>query len=270
MISTGSFKTDSIFSSGIITAYVLILAALLGAVMASFLTCLAARTVTKESIFRGRSHCDVCGHVLGPLDLIPIFSFLFLKGKCRYCHHKIPARSFITEILSAVVFLMIILRFGLGFDALRAAILYCILLPLSLIDLDSFTIPDRYILSGIAVWILFLPLIHNPWKDTLMSGLLGGFIIGAGVLVVALIMDRILGRESMGGGDIKLLFVMGLYLGPAGGMLALILACLLGLLFIAAVRKKKIPFGPSISAAFMIVLLFGEPVISWYLSLIGI
>lgn len=259
-----------IFVSGALTAYILILAAVLGAVAASFITCLAGRFVAHESILKGRSHCDSCGHVLGPADLIPIFSYLFLRGKCRYCHKKIPVRALITEILSSIVFIVIILRLGLSFDALRAMILYCILLALSLIDLDSFTIPDRFILAAIVLWALFLPLIHEPISSQLKSGLSGGAILAVSVLIISMIMDKILGRESMGGGDIKLLFVMGLYLGLAGGLLALILACLIGLIFIAAVKKKKIPFGPSISAAFMIVLLFGSPVISWYLSLIGI
>ncbi|MGI5990654.1 MAG: prepilin peptidase [Lachnospiraceae bacterium] len=270
MINTGSFSTDTIFDSGVMTAYVLILAAVLGAVMASFLVCLAGRTVKHESVLKGRSHCDSCGHVLGPADLVPIFSYLFLRGRCRYCHKKIPAESFAMEILSSLVFVVIILRLGLSFDALRAMILYCILLVLSLIDLASLTIPDKCIAAGIILWTVFLPLIHAPWKDTLKQGLIGGFVLGAGVLAISLVMDKVLGRDSMGGGDIKLIFMMGLYLGLAGGLFALILSCVIGLIIIAAVHKRQIPFGPSISAALMIVLLFGGQVISWYISLSGL
>lgn len=270
LINSGSFSTDLIFTSGVITAYVLILAAVLGAVMASFLTCLAGRTMTGESIWRGRSHCDSCGHILGPADLVPVFSYLSLRGKCRYCHQKISAQSFFAETLSAAVFVAIILRLGLSFDALRAMILYCILLALSLIDLASFTIPDKAIATGIVLWAAFLPLIHAPWRETLKNGMIGGFVLGAGVLAISLMMDKILGRESMGGGDIKLIFVMGLYLGLTGGLFALILACVIGLIFITVRHQGKIPFGPSISAAFMIVLLYGRPLIIWYNSLIGL
>lgn len=106
------------FSVGFII-YILVVAFAFGAVFGSFLTCLADRLVRHESIVRGRSHCDHCGHVLGAADLVPIFSWLVLKGKCRYCGAHIPPRDVIVECMMGAVFAGGILRFGLGMEAVR-------------------------------------------------------------------------------------------------------------------------------------------------------
>ena len=268
-MNTGSFQTDIIFESRVLTAYVLILAFVMGSVLGSFINCMAWRLAHGEKITGGRSHCTACGHVLGPLDLVPIFSYLFLHGKCRYCGEKISPRYMITELLLAAVFVDCILRYGLGFDALRWMAFSCCLLGLSLVDLETCTIPDRFLVAALVIYALTLPVTAAPVPDQLRSGIPGALLLGAGMLVLSLLFDKVTGKESLGGGDIKLYFVAGLYLGSVGGLLCLILSCVLGLLFSAGIRKRRIPFGPAISAAILLTAFFGSPLILWYEGLLG-
>lgn len=159
-----------------LTVYCCVLAAVFGACMASFLNCMAWRVVHGESVLRGRSHCDACGHVLGARDLVPIVSYLASGGRCRYCGAKLSSRH---------------------------------------------------------VW-----------------------------------------GEAMGGGDLKLLFVTGLFFGWKGNLLCLILACIFGIVFgLLAARRggeqgAPIPWGPSIALGAWVTALAGEPFIRWYLSLL--
>lgn len=102
----------------------------------------------------------------------------------------------------------------------------------------------------------------------LLAGVIGAFAIGGGMLVLSLVFDRILGKESMGGGDIKLFFMTSLYLGLARGLVSLILSCIVGLVIAGVMRKNKVPFGPAISIAAFISLLWGESFVNWYMSLI--
>ncbi|MDT3844582.1 MAG: prepilin peptidase [Bacillota bacterium] len=272
-----------------LAAYILIVAFFAGSAFGSFFNCWAWRIVHHESILHGRSHCPACGHPLGVLDLIPVFSWFLLHGKCRYCNGKISPRYVIAEILSGAGFVLCVLRFGLTMETARAVLLFCFLFVLSLVDLESFLIPDRFILAILALWAVTLPLILREQATAALSGmenvsenfgaligkgyLLGtvsGIAVGGAILIISLIFDRVTGKESLGGGDIKLFFAAGLYLGATGGLLCVMVSCFIGLIFAWGMRQERIPFGPSISAAFMITFLFGDPVIRWYLSLLGV
>ena len=287
-----------------LTIYISTIAFILGAVFGSFTDCMAYRIMNGESVLKGRSHCDVCGHVLGARDLVPIFSWLFSHGKCRYCDARISAESTITELLMGICFVITVTRFGLSFEALRILVLLVIFFALSIIDLHTLEIPDRFHIAILITYFITLPLV--AWQKTtgysrvslwtlmtvqnsmniesqtagsttftetllhmLLPGLLTAALIGGGMLLISLIMDKVLGKESMGGGDIKLFFMTGLYLGPAGALLGLILSCVLGLVFAAASRRRKIPFGPAISLSAMLVLLWGRPVIEWYMGFLS-
>ena len=107
------------------------------------------------------------------------------------------------------------------------------------------------------------------WGRNCLAGLLGGLIIGGGMLLLSLLFDRLLGKESLGGGDIKLFFMTGLFLGTAVSLFSLILSCILGLFVAVGMKQNRIPFGPAISAAAFISLLYGEQFVSWYLALLG-
>lgn len=262
----------SIWDSRGLLVYCCVVALMLGAAFGSFLNCAAWRIAHGESFLRGRSRCPQCGHALAARDLVPIFSWLFLRGRCRYCKAPVPARYVLAELAFALLTLLCLLRFDLTILCLRNWIFLCCLFCLSLVDLETFTIPDGCLLLAAGAWLLALPFLWPGWRAVLLS-LLSALAFGGGLLLLSLLLDRILGRDSLGGGDIKLFAVLGLYLGPVGTLLALILACVLGLVFAFARkggRTQPIPFGPSISLSAAIVLLYGDGVISWYLSLLGL
>ena len=248
------------------TVYFAVVSFILGSVFGSFINCFAWRITHHESILKGRSHCAVCGHTLGALDLVPIFSWLLLKGKCRYCGEKISPRYMLTELFLGTAFLLCFLVVGFSWETLRLMALSVALLGLSLVDLEIQEIPNGFIIYGIALWAVTLPLLPEPIK-ALWQGLLSGFLIGGGILLISLIMDKVLKKESLGGGDVKLLFMVSLYMSPLAALFNVVLACVLGLLFVAALKREKIPFGPSISLASFVTILVGEKFAAWYLGL---
>ncbi|MCR5664861.1 MAG: prepilin peptidase [Oscillospiraceae bacterium] len=263
----------SIYETRVLLIYACCVAALLGAAMGSFLNCASWRIAHGESFLKGRSRCPSCGHALGALDLIPVFSWLLLRGRCRWCREKISPRYLVTELLFAALTVGCLLRFDLTVICLRNWIFLCCLFCLSLVDLESFTIPDGCLWIALGAWVLALPLMGTPLREIGMH-LLAGLVFGGGLLLLSLLLDKVLGKESLGGGDIKLYGVVGLYLGLAATLFSLMAACLFGLLFGALRRRfggkqgEQIPFGPSIAASAALMLFFGDGLVSWYLSLL--
>ena len=227
----------TIFASRGVLLYCCCVAAVLGAALGSFLNCAAWRIAHEEPFWKGRSRCPACGHTLGVPDLVPVLSWLLLRGKCRHCGERISPRYPITEVFFAAVTVA------------------CLLL-------------------SAGVWLAALPFAGLSGREIVIH-LLSAVGFGGGTLLVSLAMDALLGRESLGGGDIKLFAVMGLYLGPAASLFALVLACVLGLLF-QGLRKtlgadnKLIPFGPAIAAATALMLLWGDGLVHWYLGILGL
>lgn len=251
-----------------ITAYIFVLAAVLGAVFGSFFNCMAWRIAHGESVWKGRSHCAVCGHTLSGADLVPVFSYLFLKGKCCYCGEKISPRYMGVELLTASVFVSLVFRYDVSWQLLRCVVLACILLTLALVDLEIYEIPDRFLAVGIFWWAVTLPCFgKEEFLAMAVKGILGGFAIAAALLLLSLVFDKVTGKEGLGGGDIKLFFVVGLYLGPAGNLLNLLVSCFTGLLFAAVWKRNKIPFGPAIGLSTWFCLLFGDAILQWYFGL---
>ena len=264
----------SIYDSRLILVYFCVVAAVLGAALGSFLNCAAWRIAHGESFLKGRSRCPACGHALGARDLVPVLSWLLLRGKCRYCGEKVSPRYVLTELFFALVTLLCLLRFDLTVLCLRNYIFLCCLFCLSLVDLESYTIPDGCLLIAAGAWFLVLPFAGLGWGGIGLR-VLAGLAFGGGLLLLSLIMDRVLKKESLGGGDIKLFAVVGLYLGFLASLFSLFLAAVLGLLFVLLRRGKgeenggQIPFGPSIAAAAGAMLLYGGGVVNWYLGLFG-
>ena len=256
-----------------LSAYLLFLAALLGAVFASFVGCAVARHLCGESVLHGRSRCDSCGATLGLADLIPIFSYIFLRGKCRHCGAKIPPLCPITEALTAAAFALLLWRYGLSLWTVGCMILCLLLLAIALVDLETYLIPDKLLLAGIVCFVLFGLL--GGGLSRLWQGLLGGLTASVPLLILVLIMDKVLKKDSMGGGDIKLLFVIGLFLSWAEAIFLLITACIIGILLgLTALKNSKdpenpgaFPFGPAIVLAAVISMLWAQPVTTWYLTL---
>lgn len=263
-----------LFTSTFTTVYFLVLAAILGACMGSFLNCMAWRIVHGESVMNGRSHCDKCGHVLGFRDLIPVFSYLAHKGKCRWCGAKLSPLYLWSELISALVFASILYKFDISLDALQYLLWASLLLACSFADLEGYIIPDGFIVAAVAVRTVFI-LISDNTVGELTFTLLGGIAVSTGLIIVVTLFEKIIGREAMGGGDIKLIFATGIFLGWQKNLLCLFLACILGIIFGAVTQKKRekqedakiFPFGPSIAAAAWLSLLFGDRLIGWYAGL---
>ncbi len=253
---------------GGVLAYFAFLALVLGAALGSFLNCAAWRIARGKSFVRGRSACPACGHTLGPLELVPVLSWLAQRGRCRCCGSKISPRYPLTELACALITLACLLRFGLSILCLRNLVFLCCLFCLSLVDWEISEIPDGCLLAAAAAWALCAPFVLSSWKEALRY-LAAGLVFGGALLVCGLAMDRILKKDSLGGGDIKLFAVVGLYLGFGGGLFAVILSCLLGLLLAAVLRRRPgepFPFGPAIAAGAGIMLLWGQGLVSWYLG----
>ena len=275
----------------LILLYILILAFLFGTVFGSYIDCVAWRLVHHERVARGRSHCDVCGHALGAGDLIPIVSYLRSGGRCRYCGAKFSAESTWVELALGLGFAAIVYKFDISFVALRYLGLLVILMGLSLVDQKTLLIPDRFHVAGILWWLLTLPLIactqgrgltgalsitgarlplaNAPGlQDGLLTdlkwGLISAFGVGLLMLLISLAFDKLTGKESLGGGDIKLLFMTGLYMRPGVTLFNLMLSCFVGLFIALVLKKDKIPFGPSISIAVFLSILFGSEFVAWY------
>jgi len=257
-----------------ITIYFCLLAALLGACMGSFLNCTAWRALHGESVLKGRSHCDKCGHVLGAKDLVPVLSYLVLKGRCRYCGEKMSAGFLWSEVVSAVVFVSLLLRYDISLQTLEFLLLASVLLASAFADLEEYIIPDRFILAGIGIRVIFILISGDVLHEALRS-FIGGASVAAALLAVSLLLEKVLKRDAMGGGDIKLIFLTGFYFGWQRNLFCLILACFAGILFgIVTMRAREgkedaklIPWGPSIAFAAWMTALFGQNVLDWYMSL---
>lgn len=250
--------------------YLYIIIFLFGTCIFSFVNCAADRYVCNQSVLKGRSYCPTCGHILGAMDLIPIFSYISLRGKCRYCGSKIPVSCLIAELLGGIGYVMIFLKFGFSFVTLELSLLIPALMAVALIDLKTMEIPNGLIIYMAALFVAFIASYYPDVLNRFLSGLIGGAALGGSLLIIALIMDKALKRESLGGGDIKLFGAVGLFLGPWRGLLAVILSCIFGLISALTIREnqnKEFPFGPAICFATFISLLVGSDIIDLYLSL---
>ena len=252
------------------TVYLYFVTAILGLILGSGLNCLAGRIASgKKWAGKERSICPSCGHTLAAKDLVPLLSWLFLKGKCRYCGAKISIRYPLTEALLSVCFMSLLAVYGLSLHTVSLMVLCSCLFCLSLVDFDTQLIPDRFLIIPAIVRIL--ELIFDGGFSSLLIPVATGFGLGGSVLILSLIMDKILKKDTMGGGDIKLLALLGLYFTVPECFLLLLIACLLGIIMAMVLLKVNsdtpFPFGPALSLSAWVVLLAGKPFLHWYLNL---
>lgn len=247
--------------------YLLVLCVILGLCMGSALNCLAWRIANKKSWTKGKSICPACRHELHTRDLIPLLSYIFSKGKCRYCGENISPRYPLTELGLAVIFVAVFLRYGFTLYTLDIMVLASCLFTLSLIDLDTMTIPDRFLIIPAVCQLVYA--YYYGGFASVWYALWHGLTLGGAVLLISLFMDKVLKKESMGGGDIKLLFVLGLFLDLPECLLLLVFSCVLGLVIALLLRRseKAFPFGPALSAGMLLTLMVGAPIVNWYLGL---
>ncbi len=246
-------------------------AALVGVVIGSFLNVCIVRLPAGQSIVYPPSHCPRCGTRIRSRDNIPLISYLVLRGRCRSCGGRISVRYPVVEALTGVLFVLLAQRFGCSPYLGIAALLVAALIVITFIDIDHQIIPDVISLPGIVVGLLVSALGYGPpFVDSALGALCGGGILYA----VAFGYHALTGREGMGGGDIKLLAMIGAFLGWRGVLVTLVLGSFSGavvgvtlMLARGADTRLPIPFGPFLALGAVCGLFFGEHLIHWYLQL---
>lgn len=241
---------------------------LTGACVGSFLNVCICRIPQGKSVVYPPSHCPSCTHGLQLADLLPIISYIALKRKCRYCGCEISLQYPAVELVTGILFILAVAKYGITLGALRALVLFSVLIPAAVIDLKHKIIPDKLNLAG---FILGIPLIFES-KEVLLSGVTGFFAGGGLLLLIA-----VLSRGGMGGGDIKLAAVMGLLLGWKYLLVALFLAFTIGgaigiMMILLRMKKMKeaVPFGPYLALGTVIAALAGDKIINWYMGVLAV
>lgn len=240
---------------------------ILGILIGSFLNVCIYRIPKKESIAFPPSHCTNCNTKLKPFDLVPVFSYLFLGGKCRYCHNKISIRYPLIELLTGMIFLFLFLKFHVTYLLVLYLFLASILIVIAFIDFDHQIIPTELVILGLLAGIITI-FIQQPVR---LSDSFFGFLIGGGFfLLIAL-----LSNGGMGGGDIKLMAMLGIWFGMKGILLIIFLSFVIGAIYSIPLlilkksnRKKEIPFGPFIVIATFITIFYYKDIISYYCNVI--
>jgi leader peptidase (prepilin peptidase)/N-methyltransferase len=240
--------------------------ALAGLAVGSFLNVVIDRLPYGKSIVFPPSHCPVCGHQLALLDLIPVLSFVFLRGRCRYCGASIPWRLAVVELATGLLFALLWLHYGPGLPLILASLYTGFLIAIFGIDLEHRLVPNRLVYPAIALALLAAPL--TP--DRGVAELLGGGALGFGLfLLIALARPG-----GMGMGDVKLAAFIGLVVGLPQVLVALFVAIMLGgvvgvalLLTRLKTRQDPIPFGPFLVTGGLLAMLWGDALWRWYLSL---
>ena len=225
--------------------------------MGSFYNVLGLRIVNKESIIKPKSHCEKCGHVLSWYELIPILSFIFLKGRCKNCQTKLSYLYLFSEFFSGLLFAISFYSFGFSPNLIISLTLSSLLICVTVSDITYMIIPDRFIVIS-AIIILLTKLIFFGFEKFLIS-------LGYGMLAFAimyLIMkfgDYIFKKETLGGADVKLMFVVGVCLEPFLALIVIIIASMIALpislVLLVKEREHAIPFGPFIVVGTLIVFL---------------
>ncbi len=250
---------------------VVVIASLVGAVVGSFLNVCIYRLPRHESVVWPASHCIACGRLIAFYDNIPMISYGILRGRCRACRASISIQYPLVELVTAIGYGVLFWHFGLTSAAFVYALLYSALIVITGTDLSHQVIPDVITLPGLVIGILsaavILPLgILNS---------LAGVVVGGGLLwVLAWLSPYLFGKEGMGGGDIKLMAMVGAFLGWKPVLLAIMVGSLVGsivgvgLIALRVMRRDEyLPFGPFLAVGSLVALFLHQPVLDWYWSL---
>ena len=250
----------------------LIIFFILGLLFGSFFTVVGTRLPNHENFLNSRSYCDRCHHRLSLIDMVPLLSFLFLRGRCRYCKGKIDALSSYMEFFTGVLFALAYYTFGLSYSLFTALGIISMLSILSVSDITYYIIPDEvlFFFSGYFLIIRTLQLGVVKTLSCIGSGLiLFGIMYG-----IMLLGNLIFKKETLGGGDIKMMFVFGLILHPLLGLIVIFIGSLLALpvsIFLLTKKHERlVPFGPFllISCTFVYFTGLSVPTILEFIKLL--
>jgi len=242
---------------------------ILGAIVGSFLNVCISRLPKEESIVRPGSHCPKCKTPIQYYDNIPLLSYLLLRGKCRYCQASISIQYPIVEAITALSSFFLFITFGVSLSFIYYFSFVAALIAITVIDLYHQIIPDVISLPGIVIGLLGSLVIP---QITFWSSLIGALSGGGSLFLVATVYQWLFKREGMGGGDVKLLAMIGAFLGWKAVILTILLSSFIGSIIGITVMfikgkdfKYAIPFGPFLALGAVISLFWGENLINWYL-----
>ncbi len=251
---------------------ILIVVFLFGALVGSFLNVCIYRLPRKESIVWPASHCPTCRRPIAPYDNVPILGYAMLGGRCRSCKVPISLQYPLVELTNALGWVAIVWHFGWGWPAAAYAVLFSALVVVTGTDLSHTMIPDGVTLPGIVLGLVagatVLPL---GIQNSLLGVLVGGGLLWG----LAVISPYVFGKEGMGGGDIKLLGMVGAFLGWRPALLTIMIGALLGsvvglsLIGLKVIKRDEyIPFGPFLAFGALLALFFHESLLNWYWTLL--
>jgi leader peptidase (prepilin peptidase)/N-methyltransferase len=252
---------------------VVFFAALLGLVLGSFLNVCISRwgAEPRQSVVRPRSRCPRCGASLHARDNIPVISWLLLRGKCRACGLPISPMYPLIELATALLWGGMVWCYGPTLAAVTGAVFFSILLGIAMTDLRSYIIPDEFTLGGLVIGLALAAM------SSIDSLIWSGIGAGAGFVLlwlVAWLGLRIFRKEAMGGGDIKMMAMVGTFVGWHGVLLTIFLGALLGTIIFVPInlinRDKLVPFGIFLAVGAAATWLFGTPIIDWYRAYTGL
>jgi len=251
-----------------------------GLVIGSFVNVLICRIPQGKSIISPPSACSSCGSRLSLQDMIPVLSYLILRGKCRHCAGRISARYPLVELITAAIFIALYYKFGLSAPFFAFTYLMAILIAIFFIDIDHRIIPNGLVLAGLAgglavfVYNCIRPM-PEVFADTKWWTPLAGLLPGTVFLLVVAIVGSVIYKtdDAMGMGDVKLMAPVGLFLGWRLCLIALFISVILGgvlslLLIVTGIKKRKdtVAFGPFIVAGTFITIMWGWDLLYWYLG----
>ncbi len=254
-----------------------ILFGILGLLVGSFLNVCIDRLPRDRSVVSPPSHCEACGHRLGVRDLLPLVSYIVLRGRCRHCGARVPAKLIWVELATGLIFGLLYWHYGLSPELGILGFYACLFIVVFVIDIEHQLILNKVVYPALIVALL-LSLVPQPWltRWVVATGIANAAMAGAiGFAVFFLI--AIVSRGGMGWGDVKLVALIGLATGFPLVLFAIVLAAIIGsvvavALMIARRRRfrEALPFGPFLAVATMITLIWGSDFLSWYIGLMGV
>lgn len=249
------------------TLYIIIFF-IFGSLMGSFLTVIGLRLPKNENFTTTHSHCDSCGHVLSLYEMIPIISYIIQKGRCRHCKAKIDGLSTFIELFTGALFAVAFYAFGFSYQLLISLGIVCLLMTVVVSDITYLIIPDE-LLIFFSIYFIIFQILDIGLVGALKHILTGIFLFGMMYLIM-LIGNKALKKESLGGGDIKMMFVFGLVLDPLLGTLSVflgsVIALPISLILLHKQHERVIPFGPFLLIALTFIYFSGittQMILNW-------
>jgi leader peptidase (prepilin peptidase)/N-methyltransferase len=244
--------------------FILAYAALIGLSLGSFLNVCILRLPRDESIFRPRSRCMSCGRQITWYENVPVLSWLALRGRCLTCKAPISVQYPLVELATGVIWVGAYLLFGLGWQATSAAIFCTLLLGIAVTDARDYIIPDEFSVGGL---VLGLALSFAPADPSPLMSLIGAALSFALMYGVAVVGEWAFKKPALGGGDIKMMAMVGAFLGPLYALLTIFVGSLVGAVIFGPIGLKTgklVPFGVFLAVGAAVVLLWGDAMVGWY------